>query len=70
MTDWNSSADFVVVGSGAAALSGAIRAHDLGASVRIFEKSDQYGGSTAMSGGVCWVANNPDMASATPTRTR
>jgi 3-oxosteroid 1-dehydrogenase len=65
MTDWNSSADFVVVGSGAAALSGAIRAHDLGASVRIFEKSDQYGGSTAMSGGVCWVANNPDMAAVT-----
>ena len=43
-------------------MSGAIRAHDLGLDVLVVEKSDKYGGSTAMSGGVCWVGNNPDMS--------
>ena len=42
-------------------MAGAVRAHDLGLSVLIVEKSDVYGGSSAMSGGVCWVGNNPYM---------
>ena len=42
-------------------MAAAIRAHDLGLQVLLLEKSDQFGGNTAMSGGVCWVANNPDM---------
>ena len=53
--------DFLVVGSGAAGLCAALRAHDLGLKVLIIEKSEHYGGSTAMSGGVCWVPNNPTM---------
>lgn len=53
--------DFLIVGSGAAAMAGAIRAHDLGLSVLVVEKGDTYGGSSAMSGGVCWVGNNPHM---------
>ncbi|MFT7625247.1 MAG: 3-oxosteroid 1-dehydrogenase [Myxococcota bacterium] len=53
--------DLLVVGSGAAALSAAIRAHDLGLKVLLVEKGEAYGGSTAMSGGVIWVGNNPLM---------
>ena len=54
--------DFIAVGSGAASMAAAIRAHDLGAEVLVLEATDRYGGSTAMSGGVCWVGNNPHMA--------
>ena len=61
MATWDESVDFVIVGSGAAAMAGAIRAHDLGMSVVLVEKGDTYGGSTAMSGGVCWVGNNQHM---------
>lgn len=61
MNDHEESVDFLIVGSGAAAMASAIRAHDLGLSVLIVEKSDVYGGSSAMSGGVCWVGNNPYM---------
>jgi 3-oxosteroid 1-dehydrogenase len=61
MADWDHYVDLVVVGSGAAAMSAGIRAKDLGLSVLLIEKGDAYGGSTAMSGGVCWVGNNPHM---------
>ena len=54
--------DLVVVGSGAAGMAAALRAHDQGMKVLIVEKSPHYGGSTAMSGGVCWVPNNPTMS--------
>ena len=62
MAEWDRSVDLLVMGSGAAGMSGAIRAHDLGLDVLVVEKSDLFGGNTAMSGGVCWVANNPGMA--------
>jgi len=39
----------------------ALRGHDLGARVVILEKSPVYGGATAMSGGVVWVPDNPQM---------
>ncbi len=61
MEAWDHSVDFLVVGSGAAGMAGALRAHDLGLTTLIIEKSDAYGGSSAMSGGVCWVGNNPGM---------
>ena len=54
--------DFIVVGSGAGALTAAIRAADLGLKTLIIEKSEYYGGSTAMSGGGLWIPNNHDMA--------
>jgi 3-oxosteroid 1-dehydrogenase len=58
MADWDHTVDFLVVGSGAGAMAAALRAHDLGLDTLLVEKGDQYGGSTAMSGGVCWVGNN------------
>ena len=61
-TVWAESFDFVCVGSGAASMSAAIRAHDLGAKVLIVEAADKYGGSTAISGGVVWVPDNPQLA--------
>ena len=62
MAEWDRTVDLLVMGSGAAGMGSAVRAHDLGLDVLLVEKSDQYGGNTAMSGGVCWVANNPGMA--------
>ncbi len=47
--------DVVVVGTGGAALVAAIAAHDGGARVRIVEKSDSVGGTTAVSGGGIWM---------------
>lgn len=62
MAHWDETVDFLVIGSGAAGMAGAIRAHDLGMKVVVVEKGDRYGGSSAMSGGVCWVGNNQHMA--------
>ncbi|MCA9566054.1 MAG: FAD-dependent oxidoreductase [Myxococcales bacterium] len=64
MANWDETYDFVIVGTGAAGMSAAIRAKDLGATVLLLEKSDKVGGSSAMSGGVCWIANNPYMRAA------
>lgn len=59
MTDWHETVDFVVVGSGAAGLSGAVTAAKNGLKTLVLEKSDKYGGTSALSGGVVWIANNP-----------
>jgi 3-oxosteroid 1-dehydrogenase len=50
--------DFIVVGSGAAGLVGAITARRLGLRPLIIEKAGQWGGTTAISGGVLWVPQN------------
>jgi len=50
--------DVVIVGSGIGGLSAAIRAHSLGGSVCIVEKSPHLGGATAWSGGQVWVGAN------------
>ncbi|MFK0570363.1 FAD-dependent oxidoreductase [Endozoicomonas sp.] len=50
--------DIVVVGSGAGALTSAIYAADQGMSVLVVEKSDKYGGTSAISGGGIWIPNN------------
>lgn len=56
---WDLEADVVVLGSGGAALTAAISAHDFGArDVVILEKTGMVGGTTAMSGGMLWVPNN------------
>ena len=56
---WDREADVVVLGSGGAAMTAAIAAHDFGASdVVILEKSGMVGGTTAMSGGMLWIPGN------------
>src|SRR5260370_25860446 len=54
--------DVVVLGTGAARMTAAIRAAAEGASVGLFEKSDQVGGTAAWSGGMVWIPNNPHQA--------
>ena len=54
----------MVLGSGAAGLVAALAAADAGARVGLYEKGDLVGGTTALSGGTCWVPNNPHMAAA------
>ncbi|MFN3470030.1 MAG: FAD-binding protein, partial [Novosphingobium sp.] len=57
--NWDREADVVVLGSGGAAMTAAISAHDFGASdVVILERSGMVGGTTAMSGGMLWIPNN------------
>ncbi len=58
---WDHSVDFLVIGSGAAGMTAALRACDLGADTLIVEKASLFGGTTALSGGVIWVPNNPCM---------
>jgi succinate dehydrogenase/fumarate reductase flavoprotein subunit len=53
--NWQSETNVLVVGSGAAALVAAIAAHDHGARVRVVERSDLIGGTTAVSGGGMWI---------------
>lgn len=54
--------DVIVVGSGAGALTSALRAKDQGLSVLVIEKSDKYGGTSALSGGGIWIPMNPQIA--------
>lgn len=55
-------ADLVVVGSGAAGLTGALVAAIEGAKVLVAEKTGLIGGTTAISGGGVWIACNAHMA--------
>jgi 3-oxosteroid 1-dehydrogenase len=54
-----SSYDVIVVGSGAGAMTSALFAADQGLSVLIVEKSDKYGGTSAISGGGIWIPQQP-----------
>ncbi|MBM7060351.1 FAD-binding protein [Pseudomonas sp. UL073] len=59
---WDHSCDVLVVGSGAGAMTAALRAHDLGLQVLVVEKSDRYGGTSAVSGGGIWIPDNSGIA--------
>jgi 3-oxosteroid 1-dehydrogenase len=64
MTTWDSTVDFVIVGSGGGGMVAALTAADAGATALVLEKQERVGGSTAMSGGIVWVPNNPAMRAA------
>ena len=59
MSDWDFETDVLVVGSGAGALTAALGAKDKGADVLVIEKTELYGGTSAMSGGVVWLPGSP-----------
>jgi 3-oxosteroid 1-dehydrogenase len=50
--------DIIVVGSGAAGMTAALTAAQLGATVVVLEKTGTFGGSTARSGGGIWAPGN------------
>ncbi len=60
MEDWDYLTDVLVVGSGGG-LAGAVTAATMGLDSLVVEKEELIGGSTAMSGGVVWLPNNPLM---------
>ena len=55
METWDLETDILVVGSGAGALTAAVTAADNHAAVLVIEKSDQFGGTSATSGGGVWI---------------
>ncbi len=59
---WDERCDVLVVGSGAGAMTAALRARDLGSTVLVVEKSDRYGGTSAVSGGGIWIPCNHRIA--------
>lgn len=54
-------ADVIILGTGAAGMAAALAAHETGAEVLLIERFDRIGGTSAISGGVIWVADNPRM---------
>jgi 3-oxosteroid 1-dehydrogenase len=56
---WDVVTDCVIVGSGGGSMCAALAAADAGHSALIIEKTELIGGSTAMSGGVLWLPDNP-----------
>ena len=59
--NWDETVDFLVVGSGGGSMCAGLMLRHLGKTPLILEKTDKIGGSTAMSGGVLWIPNNPLM---------
>ncbi|MFM0227808.1 FAD-dependent oxidoreductase [Paraburkholderia dipogonis] len=62
--------DVVVVGSGAGGMLAACRAADRGLSAVVIEKSEVYGGTSAVSGGGIWIPCNHHIAELGATDTR
>ena len=61
MAGFDETQDFVVAGSGGGSMCAALLMRKLGKSVLILEKTQYVGGTTARSGGVMWIPNNPFM---------
>jgi succinate dehydrogenase/fumarate reductase flavoprotein subunit len=59
MTDSRYECDVLVVGSGAGGLAAAVTAAAEGQKTLVVEKDRQFGGTTATSGGVSWIAESP-----------
>lgn len=61
METFDETFDFVVVGSGGGSMCAALMMRAAGKSVLVLEKTSLVGGTTATSGGVMWIPNNPFM---------
>lgn len=61
---WDQEFDVIVAGSGAGGMTAALCCRQLGLSAVVLEKSDRYGGTTAVSGGGVWIPCNEQMAAA------
>lgn len=57
--DWDVVTDCVIVGSGGGSMCAALAVAEAGNTALIIEKTEYVGGSTAMSGGVLWLPDNP-----------
>jgi 3-oxosteroid 1-dehydrogenase len=64
MSDRDFETDLLVVGSGAGGMTAAFVAAREGLEALLLEKTESYGGSSALSGGGVWVPNNPLMSEA------
>ncbi|MFD1812689.1 FAD-binding protein [Rhodococcus gannanensis] len=58
---WDTTVDFLVVGSGGGGMSAGATAAELGLDTLIIEKGKKFGGSTAISGGGIWIPNSPTL---------
>jgi len=63
-TSWDHEYDVVVIGSGAGGMTAALCAQAAGLSAAVLEKTDRYGGTSAVSGGGIWIPCNDQMAAA------
>ncbi len=61
---WDQTFDVVVIGSGAGGMTAALCAKEQGLSAVVLEKSELYGGTSAVSGGGIWIPCNDQMAAA------
>ncbi len=61
MSGFDEQVDFVVVGSGGGSMCAGLLMRSVGKKVLILEKEALVGGTTARSGGVMWIPNNPFM---------
>lgn len=59
MSDFDHAVDVLVIGSGGGGMTAALTAGAAGLDTLIVEKSSQFGGSTALSGGGIWVPGAP-----------
>jgi 3-oxosteroid 1-dehydrogenase len=59
MDSFDSVVDVLVIGSGGGGMTAALAAEASGLTTLIVEKSSQFGGSTALSGGGIWVPGAP-----------
>ena len=57
--NWDRECDVLIVGSGGGALAGALIASSRGLNTLVVEKTDQFGGTTAYSGGGLWIPLSP-----------